>query len=98
MGKIIIDESEIIDTQAMKTLEKLASFFHRMEHPYQMPDAMANWLHEFTGSSGTDSYHAVPIGYGPTPLTLRCIFKKEMIVMEFSDPYGMRLMELQLHT
>lgn len=92
MGKIIIDESEIIDTQAMQTL------FHRMEHPYQMPDMMAQWLHEFTGSSGVDTYHIVPVGYGPRPLSLRFIFKKEMIMMEFTDPYGARLMELQLHT
>lgn len=98
MGKIIIDESEIIDTQAMRTLEKLASFFHRMEHPYQMPDAMADWLHRFTGESGVDTYHQVPIGYGHEPLSLRCVFKKELLVMEFYDVTGMRLMELQLHT
>jgi hypothetical protein len=96
VGKIIIDESEIIDTKAMQTLERLASFFDRLDDPYRMPDAMVEWL-KTQNTSGVDSYYSIPVGYGSMAMQLRFTFKKEMMIIEFLDPCGMRLMELRLH-
>ena len=96
MGKIIIDESDIIDTKAMQTLERLASFFDRLDDPYRMPDLMAEWLRA-QNTSGVDSYYSVPVGFGSATMQLRFVFKKDMMIMEFLDPYGTRLMELRLH-
>lgn len=95
MAKIIIDDSELIDAHAMQTLEKLASFFTRIDDPYRMPTQMSEILaREYPG---VDQYYAVPVGYGPLAMQLRMTFKKGLMIMEFSSPDGTRLMELRLH-
>jgi hypothetical protein len=96
VAKIIIDDSELIDARSMATLEKLASFFSRIDDPFRMPDAMTEWLHA-QNQSAVDQYYAIPVGYGSMAMQLRFIFKKNMIMMEFLDPNGMRLMEIRLH-
>lgn len=99
MAKIIIDDSELPDPNALKSLEMLARFFDRIDNPYRMPQLMVDWLENINKEhGGVDTYQAVSIGFAHNnSLTLRFIFKRDMIQMEFTDPYGMRLMELRLH-
>jgi hypothetical protein len=97
VAKIIIDESELIDQHGYDTLEKLARFFDRLDDPYRMPDIMAEWLHKQSEASGVDTYYSVPVGYSNYAMQLRFTFKKNMMIMEFTDPTGMRLMELRFH-
>jgi hypothetical protein len=96
MAKIVIDESQIIDSGVISSLEKLARFFDRLDDPYRMPEAMVAHL-EAQRESGRDTYYNVVIGYGPSAMSLRCMFKKTMLIMEFCSPCGERLMELKLH-
>jgi hypothetical protein len=97
VGKIIIDESEIIDTKAMQTLERLASFFDRLDDPYRMPELMSEWLKHYNEGHKVDTYYRIPVGYSHEALSLDFMFKSEMIVMTFNLPDGTRLMELRLH-
>lgn len=96
MPKIVIDDTETLNAGVIESLERLASFFDRLDDPYRMPQTMADWL-DAQNSSGVDSYYAIPVGYGANAMQLRFVFKKNMIIMEFLDPYGTRLMELRLH-
>lgn len=97
MAKVIVDDSEIIDPASLKVLENLARFFDRLDDPYRMPEAMVEYFHR-QRESGVDIYYQSVIGYGSYALSLRCTFKRDMLVMEFVAPDGMRLMELRLHT
>jgi len=97
VAKIIIDDSELIDAHAMQTLEKLASFFSRIDDPYRMPELMKQWLDEYNGEQRVDTFYRIPVGYSHKALALDFIFKKDMIIMTFSSPDGTRLMEIRLH-
>jgi hypothetical protein len=97
VAKIIIDESELIDQKGFEVLEKLARFFDRLDDPYRMPDTMAEWIHKNAKDHGVDTYFSVPVGFSGNAMQLRFTFKKNMMIMEFTDPYGMRLMELRFH-
>lgn len=97
MAKIIIDDSELIDAHSMRVLEKLADFFSRVDDPYRMPEEMSLWLGEYNAQHKVDTFFSVPVGYSHMALRLDFMFKKEMIVMTFSAPDGMRLMEIRLH-
>lgn len=93
MAKVIVDDSELIDPKA---LEKLARFFDRLDDPYRMPEQMAEFLEE-QRKGGVDTYYANSVGYGPWAMMVRYTFKKDMLMIEFTAPDGMRLMELRLH-
>lgn len=97
MAKIVIDDSELIDAHAMQTLEKLASFFNRIDDPYRMPELMGEWLKEYNKQHKVDTFYSVPIGYSHMALRLDFMFKQDMIMMTFNAPDGTRLMELRLH-
>lgn len=93
MAKVIVDESEYVDP---KSLEKLARFFDRLDDPYRMPELMAEY-HDRQRQGGVDIYYVNTIGYGVEAISVHYTFKKDMLVMEFRAPDGMRLMELRLH-
>lgn len=88
-GQISVSDREQFLNALFKIVQQLGD-------PYQMPDAMVSWL-DAQNKSGVDSYYQIPVGYGSMNLSLRFTFKKQMIIMEFIDPYGTRLMELRLH-
>ena len=92
MPKIIVEESEQLD---LKMLETLARFFNRLDDPFQMPTLMAEIIDR--SHTGVDTFYMTTIGYGHEAMSLRCTFKKRMLIMEFCAPDGMRLMELRLH-
>jgi hypothetical protein len=95
MPKFVVDESEMIDPKAIL---KLSDFLEKLHEPYRMPQAMADWLHHDNEErGGVDTYYQVPVGYGRDAMSLRFTFKREMILMEFTDAFGMRLMELRLY-
>lgn len=97
MAKIVIDESELPDPNALKSLEMLARFFDRIDNPYRMPQAMVEWLEAYNKQNTVDTFYSVPVGYSHYALQLRFTFKRDMILLEFHSPDGMRLMELRLH-
>lgn len=94
MAKVIVDESEYVDPAA---LAKIASFFDQMQNPYRMPELMAQWLDHYNEQHKVDTFYQVVVGYSHDAMSLRFTFKRDMIVMEFCAPDGMRLMELRLH-
>ena len=96
MSKILIEESDVVDPASMKVLEDIARFFNRLDDPYRMPEAMIEYLAK-QRESGVDTYYTCPVGYGSWSMSLAFIFKRDMLVMEFRTPDGMRLMELRLH-
>lgn len=96
MAKIIVDESELADPDSMKILERLSRFFDRLDDPYRMPELMAEY-YERQRQGGVDTYYVSNVGYGHEALSLHMTFKRDMLVMEFRAPDGMRLMELRLH-
>jgi hypothetical protein len=96
MAKVIVDESELIDDNSLDILKKLANFFDRLDDPYRMPELFAEY-YDRQRQGGVDTYYAVNVGYGYDALSLHMTFKKDMLVMEFRGPDGMRLMELRLH-
>lgn len=97
MGKIVIDESELADQDTMRTMRRLADFFDRFDNPYRMPNAMVEWLRDYNEMQKVDTFYQVPVGYSHNALSLRFMFKRSMIQMEFCLPDGTRLMELRLH-
>jgi hypothetical protein len=96
VAKIVIDESELTDPVSMQILERLSRFFDRLDDPYRMPEAMVKFV-EDQRKAGVDTYYSMPIGYGHIAMQLRMTFKRDFMVMEFTAPDGMRLMELRLH-
>jgi hypothetical protein len=96
MAKIVIDEDDLPDKGQAMAIESMAKFFQMLHDPYQLPDAMAHWL-DTNNASGVDQRQWVSVGYGPMNLQVEFTMKKSMIIMEFSDATGMRLMELRLH-
>lgn len=98
VAKVIIDDSELGETLSTGALEKIARFFERLDAPYQMPPLMSEWLHEYMRQQQVDTFFQIPVGYSHNSLSLKFMFKSEMIIMEFFLPDGTRLMELRLHT
>lgn len=96
MAKIIVDESELLGNGTVDALDRLARFFDRLDDPYRMPEAMIEYLAK-QRETGVDTYYTAQVGYGPWAMSLSMTFKRDLLVMEFRSPDGMRLMELRLH-
>lgn len=94
--KVIIDGNEL-DSSVIQSLDKLASFFDRLDNPYRMPELMSQWLDHYNDQHKVDTFYSVPVGYSAESMSLLFTFKRDMMVLEFRDPYGTRLMELRLH-
>jgi hypothetical protein len=87
---------EIKPDQRQEFLTALTKVLLRMGDPFKMPELMSEWLKDQT-QHGVDTYYVVPVGDGSLNLQLRFTFKREMIFMEFVDPFSTRLMEIRLH-
>lgn len=99
MTKVVTELDELMQSKEnARALASIAKLFDRIDDPYRLPDTFAEWLaHYHETNGGVETYYQIPVGYGHLNLSLRFIFKKNMLIMEFVDPVGMRLMELRLH-